>query len=403
MVPGIQQGQRLIRVAFTLIGGRHWTGGYNYLLNLGRVLAQHAPGRLQPVFFFGEDVPEQDVAPFLELGKANVVRDLHFDESRKTPRMIKALLTGNDLTAAGKFLEQRIDVVFESAQFFGWRFPLPTVAWIPDFQHRHLKHLFGTGAYWKREAGFLAQVGSGRRIMLSSQDACQDCERFYPATRGRTHVVRFAVPAPRVDAAAARAVADHYGLPQPFFFLPNQFWVHKNHECVIRALQIVKQRKGDVVVAVSGAQLDPRNPGHVPRLLRLVHDLGVEDSFRILGLIPYEHLSSLMRACAALINPSYFEGWSTTVEEAKSLGTRMLLSSLGVHKEQAGKAAVFFDPASPAQLAEALMRYQHAAGADSEQSRRLAAEDANRNVKQFSDDFVQLAELAACDRWREPA
>jgi glycosyltransferase involved in cell wall biosynthesis len=42
-----------------------------------------------------------------------------------------------------------------------------------------------------------------------------------------------------------------------------------------------------------------------------------------------------MRASTALINPSLFEGWSTTVEEAKSTGTPMILSDLGVHREQA--------------------------------------------------------------------
>ena len=47
--------------------------------------------------------------------------------------------------------------------------------------------------------------------------------------------------------------------------------------------------------------------------------------------------------CVALINPSFFEGWSTTVEEAKSLGTKMILSNIELHKEQA-KEAMFFDP-----------------------------------------------------------
>ncbi len=42
-----------------------------------------------------------------------------------------------------------------------------------------------------------------------------------------------------------------------------------------------------------------------------------------------------MLCSTALINPSQFEGWSTTVEEAKSLGVKMLLSDLEVHKEQA--------------------------------------------------------------------
>jgi hypothetical protein len=42
------------------------------------------------------------------------------------------------------------------------------------------------------------------------------------------------------------------------------------------------------------------------------------------------------------VNPSRFEGWSTTVEEAKSLGKRVLVSDIAVHREQAPARASYF-------------------------------------------------------------
>jgi hypothetical protein len=221
-----------------------------------RALSDHASSRVQPVLFLGTDIDEKDVAPFELIAGAVVIRHAVFDEARKGKRLRQALLTGCDQAGAKAFAAQGIDVVFEPAQFYGWRFPVPAVAWIPDFQHRYLKHLFDFKAYWKREIGFRAQILSGRHVMLSSDDARQDCERFYPSTSGRTHVVRFAVPsASAIDGATARAVADSYGLPETFFFLPNQFWKHKNHECVIQALQLLKAKGREVVVAVSGNRL----------------------------------------------------------------------------------------------------------------------------------------------------
>ncbi len=65
-----------------------------------------------------------------------------------------------------------------------------------------------------------------------------------------------------------------------------------------------------------------------------------------------------MRACTALINPSLSEGWSTTVEEAKSLGVPMLLSDLRVHREQAGDCAYYFDPEAAGQLASLMARHE---------------------------------------------
>ena len=385
----------MIRVAFTLIGGKNWMGGYNYLLNLVRALSDHASSRVQPVLFLGTDLDEKDAAPFARIAGVVLIRNAVFNEARKGKRLVQALLTGCDQAAAKAFAAQGIDVVFEPAQFYGWRFPVPAVAWIPDFQHRYLKHLFDFKAYWKREIGFRAQILSGRHVMLSSDDARQDCERFYPGTRGCTHVVRFAVPPARaIDALTARAVADGYGLPETFFFLPNQFWKHKNHECVIQALQLLKAKGREVVVAVSGKQADPRDPGHFPKLQRLIESSGLEKNFRLLGLIPHAHIPALMRSCTALINPSTFEGWSTTVEEAKSMGTPMILSSLRVHREQS-EDALFFDAASPEQLAGILDCFSPPSPEHRLSMSDSATQRASESTRIFAEAFVWLMERRA--------
>ena len=388
----------MIRVAFTLIGGKNWTGGYNYLLNLVRALAEHVSDRVQPVLFFGTDIDEKDASPFEHIAGVVVIRHAAFDEAYKARRLGQALLIGRDQAAATVFAAQDINVVFEAAQFYGWRFPVPAVAWIPDFQHRYLQHLFDFKAYWKREIGFRAQILSGRQVMLSSEDARQDCERFYPSTRGRTHVVRFAVPAANaIDAQAARAVADSYGLPATFFFLPNQFWTHKNHECVIEALRILKVRGREVVVAASGKQADPRDPEHFPRLCQLIKSNGLEENFRLLGLIPHSHIPALMRSCAALINPSTFEGWSTTVEEAKAMGAHMILSSLRVHREQR-EDALFFNTDSPEQLSCLLDEFLPAGNLERETKISFAAQQAPTHMEKFAREFAALMTSSAEDK-----
>jgi glycosyltransferase involved in cell wall biosynthesis len=378
-----------------MIGGKNWTGGYNYLLNLVRALTEHASGRVRPVLFFGTDIDEEDALPFESIVGAVVVRSAVFDQARQGARLRQALLTGCDYAAAAAFAGQGINVVFEPALFYGWRFPVRAVAWIPDFQHRYLKNLFDFKAYWKRELGFKAQILSGRHVMLSSEDARQDCERFYPSTRGRTHVVRFAVPAVGcIDAIVVRAVADSYGLPEKFFFLPNQFWKHKNHEYVIQALKILKVRGKEVVIAASGKQADPRDPGHFPRLQQLIKSEGLEQNFRLLGLIPHAHIPALMRSCSALINPSKFEGWSTTVEEAKAMGTPTILSSLRVHREQSADA-VLFDPEKPEELAQILANFKSAEGEDRLKMGIAGAERTSLAMKLFSENFVDLMEFSA--------
>ena len=53
---------------------------------------------------------------------------------------------------------------------------------------------------------------------------------------------------------------------------------------------------------------------------------------------------SLIYYSLAVINPSYFEGWSSTVEQAKAYNKKVILSEIEVHKEQNPKYAYFFRP-----------------------------------------------------------
>ncbi|MEA3273354.1 MAG: glycosyl transferase, partial [Patescibacteria group bacterium] len=63
-----------------------------------------------------------------------------------------------------------------------------------------------------------------------------------------------------------------------------------------------------------------------------------------------------MRHCVSVINPSLFEGWSSTVEEAKSIGKNLILSDLAVHREQNPPNSIYFNPHNPRDLANKLWK-----------------------------------------------
>jgi len=382
-----------MRVAFSLIESAKWTGGYNYLVNLFRAVRNYEADHISPVLFCGEDAVEQDVRPFLEAGDIEVVRSALFNAANKSSNILRTFVLGVDANAMELFRRYTIDAVFENAMFYGRSFPIPTIAWLPDFQHRHLRDQFGVRAYWRRELGFRAQVASGRILMLSSEDARRDCERFYPAAKGRTAVVRFAafMPGDMIETTPG-TIAQEYGLPVGFFYLPNQFWKHKNHLVVVEALGLLKRQGVDVVVAVTGNPLDPRDPDYIRRLKARVESLGLQDRFCILGVVPRRHVIALMQTCTGLINPSLFEGWSSTVEEARQLGVPMLLSDLAVHREQMGQGATYFRPDDPEGLA-AEMRAMASAASPVMPSRRPDVRGDDR-VRRFARDFVSVVERA---------
>jgi glycosyltransferase involved in cell wall biosynthesis len=234
--------------------------------------------------------------------------------------------------------------------------------------------------------------------MLSSESALRDCKVFYPAVAGRASVVRFASrpPAELLTQNPAEVTA-LYELPERFFYLPNQFWRHKNHKVVLDALSILKDRGIDIVIAASGAKDDPREPDYFDSVMRQVAERNLSRNFRYLGMIPSSHVFALLRVSVALINPSRFEGWSTTVEEAKSFGVPMILSDLDVHREQTAGKASYFGTDNPSALADHL--FEAANNPESYFVRNLVA-DVDVRVSMFAADFAHTI-LNALESWHE--
>jgi glycosyltransferase involved in cell wall biosynthesis len=342
----------MIRVAFPVMGGGTvWTGGLNYLLNLLRVLNRFAASRVTPVLMLPHGTSGAGVPALLGGGSVAFAELPAALSGRRQVSRLKAIVWGRDVPLERWLRLLSVDAVFETTDFLGWDCRIPALTWIPDFQHRHLPQMFERSRRWSREMLYQLQTRAGRTVMLSSESARRDCERFYPASRGRTVVVHFAVPA--IEDPPDDTLATRYALPNEFLYLPNQFWKHKNHAVIIEALALLREHP-EVIVVASGNPSDVRNPTHFAQLAARAAALRLGAQWRFLGMVPPADVRALMRASVAVINPSLFEGWSTTVEEAKSLGVPLVLSDLSVHREQVVEDAVFFDPHSPVSAAAAL-------------------------------------------------
>lgn len=98
-----------------------------------------------------------------------------------------------------------------------------------------------------------------------------------------------------------------------------------------------------VLCIFTGKEEDFRDSEYPGQLKSLVKEYGLESEIRFLGFIPRNDQIELMRQSIAVIQPSLFEGWNTTIEDAKVFNKLVIASSLPVHKEQLGNKGIYFD------------------------------------------------------------
>ena len=153
-----------------------------------------------------------------------------------------------------------------------------------------------------------------------------------------------------------------YSISRPYILLPNQFWVHKNHLTVLSALARLPSTVRPLIVA-TGSTVDYRRPDYFGLLENRVNCLDLSANFLILGLVPRSHFLALMSSASAYLNPSYSEGWNTSVEEAKLFSLPLLLSDIPVHREQSDSNTLFFHPSDCNALSILLQGFGDAATA----------------------------------------
>ena len=344
----------MIRVGFIIAYNEDWLGGLNYFRNLLYALSRLADRKIDPVILTGTQTPLQHLSNFppVEIVRSRLLDLYAFPWA---VRKIWHLIFGRDWMLERLLFKHHIAVLSHSVML-GKKSGIPTIGWIPDFQHKRMPEFFSQTQLRQRENGFKTILKQSRVVIVSSLNAQADLSFFYPDYADHSRVLQFMT---NVDTQLSCPSFDElkgkYAIKtNSYFHLPNQFYIHKNHHVVINALKLLKMQGQSVTVLATGNTADLRWPDYYKSLLKSVKEYGVEEEFRVIGIVPYTDLIALMKHATCLINPSFFEGWSTTVEEAKAIGKRMILSDIPVHREQAPARGVYFNPRNPQELAVAM-------------------------------------------------
>ncbi len=328
------------RIAVVVYGlSENWLGGMNYFRNLVSVFDDASASRPALHLHVLTDAPT--VFTDLQLSNRVTVHGLEMLRRKSAPWVLrKAVLVamGRDALMISLLKRMGVQAVVFSHVSGASAAGIHCLPWIPDFQSRHHPELFEPANVAAEHARAQAWVRDCDGLIVSSLSARDDARAFHGLSDDRIHIMRFA---PRLDASALGkpairdAVFARHGIDRPYVFLPNQYWQHKNHSLVVKALRLIHDSGGVPPMVVStGKTDDPRVPAHFASFQAELRDSGMAAHYLVLGVIDRLDMLVLLAHAMAVVNPSRFEGWSSSVEEAKALGKRLLVSDIPVHREQ---------------------------------------------------------------------
>jgi glycosyltransferase involved in cell wall biosynthesis len=350
----------MIRIGFFLTPNQSWMGGINYFRNLFFSITATKQSEFEILVIVPSNVDNNLLNLMIPpISGITVVKTKLLQRGHPLWLLWRTwrMLFDTDYIARLAVQQYCLNVISHSEFLQGG--DVTVVNWIPDFQHIHLPQMFSTTELKRRILRYTELARKADLLIVSSEDARNDLLSTLPDVTHKARVLKFVSNVPKeywlLEEQDRIKLLTKYQLPNDYFYVPNQFWKHKNHIILLNALKIIKNQGRRVNIVCSGFVNDNRNPEYFESFMKLVKENDCSDSLRILGIVPYMDVFALIRFSTAVINPSKFEGWSSTVEECKSVGKRMLLSKLNVHVEQS-PLAKFFDPDDPQMLADLLCK-----------------------------------------------
>ncbi|MCP5196309.1 MAG: glycosyltransferase family 4 protein [Gammaproteobacteria bacterium] len=231
---------------------------------------------------------------------------------------------------------------------------IPTVTLIVDVLHRDYPYTLSPDGVEFRERFFAEAVARSDYFQCISQFTTKRMIALYGVENARLFHTYIPIHH-RLGSSPDSALSGVLPV-KGFFYYPANAWIHKNHESLLLAYRIYRQRVGDTAWPLV---LTGHEDARFAQLKAITVNLGIAENTHFLGFVSKETLAQLWHAAGALIFPSLHEGFGIPLLEAMQHATPILANDACSIPEVGGEACLYVDARKPLELAEGLWRIAH--------------------------------------------
>lgn len=173
--------------------------------------------------------------------------------------------------------------------------------------------------------------------------------------------------------------------PSKYIFYPAQFWKHKNHLNLIKTIGIVKEEEKDIHLILVGSEKNA-----IKEVKEAICQNDLKENVQILGFVTDEQITYLYKHAVAMIMPSYFGPTNIPPLEAMALGCPTIVSDKYAMGEQVGDAGLLFNPDSPHEMAECILKVWRNDNLRSEMIEKGYQQVEKWTQKDFKNKFIKI-------------
>ena len=387
-----------INLAFYInFNHKKWLGGLNIILNFANYLAENRRALKHNfnIILIAKD--EKIKEDFSISNKIKIIYNKNLYQMGLWTRIFEKIhlfLFGKTLILEKFLKENDINYLSHTDIATGKNSFCKSTVWIPDFQYLHFPELFSFNYKLFKKINFFLYSIHAHKILLSSDNARKDLKRISKIPTNKIFVNKFvfSIKAPKF-LPDKNKLLKKYKINNKYIFLPNQYWVHKNHLIVLKALKLLGKKtltKYKIQIISTGFNMDYRVPNHFRNIINYLKDNDLKKFYKYLGIIKYDEVLSLIYNSECIMNPSLFEGWNSTVEKAKAYEKYLILSNIGVHLEQNPRFCDYFNPKKSENLAKLILNvYKREKLYKQKFDYKLTEKKINKKIFEYSKNFCQ--------------
>ena len=279
-------------------------------------------------------------------GQGGLARVRKALRERMPPRGLKRALVRSDGTperAGADLIHLAVQEAFLT--------DLPSIYQPHDLQHLHLPERFSERSRRRRELVYRTHCQRAALVVAMTSWGSRDLIERYALHPDRVAVIPWGSVLAEYPAPTSQDLDElrvRLALPEGFLLYPSQTWPHKNHEGLLDAIALVRDRHGVTIPLVCPGRLR----GEFRQIEARMRELGLASTTLFPGFVSPLELRGLYELATGLVFPSSFEGWGLPVCEAFSAGLPLASSNAAGLPNLVGDAGLLFDPGDTEQMAD---------------------------------------------------